>query len=364
MQAAEEFRTIPEIFAAARRRLPREVWDYAVGGAETEATLRRNRWALDAITFRPRVLRGVGHVDAGTTLFGLPLRLPVVLGPVGSIALFAPEGALACARAAVRAGSTACIGLLAHPGLEEVARGAGGSLLFQLYVRGDRSWMEDMVRRVERAGYAGLCLTVDSAVYGRRERDLRNRFNPRLAGGERPNVGRLSTAGAEFQAGWTWEDAAWLRRITRLPLAMKGIVTADDARLAVEHGYQAVWVSNHGGRQLDFLPSTVEVLQEVVAAVGGRAEVVVDSGFMRGTDVVKALALGARAVMVGKAMVLGLAAAGEAGVHRLLTLLDEEIRTTMALLGARTTAELSPACVRLPRFDAAWGPGSRVNDPL
>ncbi len=364
MQATDEFRTISEIFAAARQRLPREVWDYAVGGAETEATLRRNRWALDAITFRPRVLRGVGQVNPHTTFLGLPLRFPVVLGPVGSITLFDPEGALACARAAVRAGSSACIGLLAQPSLEDVAQGAGGPLLLQLYVRGDRPWMETVVRRAERAGYAGLCLTVDSAVYGRRERDLRNRFDPRVEAGDRVNLGRSPLVGAEFQANWTWDDAAWLRRITDLPLTMKGILTTEDARLAVEHGYQAVWVSNHGGRQLDFLPSTVEVLQEVVEAVEGRVEVAVDGGFLRGTDVIKALALGARVVMIGKAMVLSLAAAGEAGVHRLLTLLDEEVRTTMALLGVRTTAELSPACVRLPRFEAAVGPTPPFSDPF
>jgi isopentenyl diphosphate isomerase/L-lactate dehydrogenase-like FMN-dependent dehydrogenase len=343
---AEDLRTTRDIIDAARRALPDELWDYAVGGSEDEATLRRNRLALEAITFRPRVLRDVGRVDLTTSFLGIPLALPVMLAPVGSIGLFHPEAALPCARAASRAGTAAWISTMAAPGLAEVAAAAPGPKVFQIYVRGDRDWLEGLVRRAEAAGYAALCLTVDSAVYGRRERDMRRRFEPRAAG-VRPNVGDARFRD-DFQARLTWEDAAWLRRATRLPLILKGVLAAEDAVLAVEHGYEAVCVSNHGGRQLDYLPGTLEVLPEIVAAVGGRAEVVVDGGFLRGTDAVKALALGARAVLVGKAMVLALAAAGEAGVVRLLELLAEEMRTAMALLGARDVGELTPGCLRLP----------------
>lgn len=347
----EGLRTIPQIIEAARRRLSKEVWDYAAGGAGDELTVRRNRWALEAITFRPRVLRGVERVDLTARFLDLSLALPVMLAPVGSIGFFHPDGALACARTAARAGTRAFVSTLSQPSLEEVAAGAGLPQIFQIYVRGDRAWIERLVRRAEAAGYAALCLTADSAVYGRRERDLHNNFSPRQLG-ERPNVG-AARAAEGFQAALTWEDAAWLRGITRLPLILKGVACAEDAVLAVEHGFQAVHVSNHGGRQLDGLPSTIELLPEIVAAVAGRAEVVVDGGFLRGGDVVKAVALGARAVLIGKAMLFGLAAGGEPGLASLLAVLETEIRTTMALIGARSLADLSPACLRLPPFPTA-----------
>ncbi|GIW08743.1 MAG: alpha-hydroxy-acid oxidizing enzyme [Dehalococcoidia bacterium] len=340
--------TIPALIAAARARLPSVLWDYATGGAESETTLRRNRAAFDRLAFRPRVLRDVSRVDVTATFLGQRLALPVMLAPVGSIALFHPDGALAAARAAAAAGTLAFIGSLASPALEEVRAGCSGPLVFQLYLSGDRRWQERIVRRVEEAGYLALCVTVDSAMYGRRERDLINRFVPSL---DRPNLRDLGPAaarreGPRREASATWDDIAWLRSMTPLPLILKGILTGEDARLAVEHGVDVVYVSNHGGRQLDHAPATIEVLPEVVAAVSGRAGVVLDSGVVRGTDVLKALAFGADAVLIGKLLLWGLAASGEEGVRRALDLIAEEIRVSLANLGASSLGELSPASLR------------------
>ena len=338
-----EFLTIPEIIEAARAKLPEALWDYASGGAETEATLRRNRSAMERWVFRPKVLVDVRHRDLSTTFLGHRLALPVMLAPIGSIALFDPDGALAVARVAARMGTIAFVSTMALPDLEAVAVGAGGPLVFQLYVRGDRNWVAAIVRRVEQAGYVALCVTVDSAVYGRRERDLHHRFNPREAL-DHPNLAGM-VRNDEYQSGWTWDDLAWLRGQTRLPLILKGVLTPEDAVRAVEHGVDAVYVSNHGGRQLDHAPATIEVLGEIAQAMAGRAELVVDGGFVRGTDVVKALALGARAVLVGKLLTWGLAADGEAGLARALELLHEEISTTLALVGVPKIAGLGPDCV-------------------
>ena len=337
--------TIPEIIDAAQAKLSQALWDYASGGAETEATLRRNRSAMERWIFRPRVLVDVRHRDLSTVFLGHRLAFPVMLAPIGSIEFFHPDGALAAARVAARLGTIAFVSTMASPGLEAVAAGAKGPLVFQLYVRGDREWVVAMVRRVEQAGYAALCVTVDSTVYGRRERDLHHRFSPREAL-SRPNLGDARVNRDEYQSGWTWEDLAWLRRSTRLPLILKGVLTPEDAVRAVEHGVDVVYVSNHGGRQLDHATAAIDVLGEIVRAVAGRAEVLVDSGFVRGTDVVKGLALGARAVLVGKLQAWGLAADGEAGLQRALELLQEEISTTMALIGARRVSELGPDCVK------------------
>ncbi|MBA3523528.1 MAG: alpha-hydroxy-acid oxidizing protein, partial [Geodermatophilaceae bacterium] len=324
--------------------------DYSCGGAESETTLRRNRTAFAEIGFRPRVLRGVGTPDTSTSVLGQALAMPVLLAPVGSIATFHPDGALACARVATAAGTGTFVGTLSHPAVEEVRAGSTAPLFFQLYVYGDRSWLAALVARVERAGYAAICVTADVAAYGRRERDLHNRYFPRQSA-ERPNLGDGvhvpdTVNRDDYNAALTWEDVAWLRSVTRLPIMIKGIMTGEDATLAVQAGADLVYVSNHGGRQLDHLPSTVEILPEVCGAVGDRAQIVLDGGIMRGTDVVKCLALGATAVSIGKLMTWGLAAGGEDGLRRTLELLHTEIRTTMANLGAATVADLHPGMLR------------------
>lgn len=338
-----EFLTIPEIIEAAQAKLPQALWDYASGGAETEATLRRNASAMERWVFRPKVLVDVRQRDLSTSFLGHRLSMPVMLAPIGSIGLFHPEGALAVARVTERTGTISFVSTMASPSLETVATGAKGPLVFQLYVRGDHDWVAALVRRVEHSGYAALCLTVDTAVYGRRERDLRHRFEPRGAI-ERPNVvGAMNEE--RYESSWTWEDFAWLRGITRLPLILKGVLTPEDAVRALDRGADAVYVSNHGGRQLDHAPATIDVLGEIVEAVGGKAEILVDGGFVRGTDVIKALALGARAVLVGKLQCWGLAADGEAGLERALELLQQEMSTTLALLGVTKISDLGPECV-------------------
>jgi isopentenyl diphosphate isomerase/L-lactate dehydrogenase-like FMN-dependent dehydrogenase len=225
---------------------------------------------------------------------------------------------------------------------EEVAAVATGPLIYQLYFRGDNAWGEQLIRRIEAAGFKGLALTVDSAAYGRRERDIEKRYDPRDQGKRAVDVPMEKSR----QSSLTWKDVEWLQQTTKLPIILKGIQCAEDARLAVEHGVPCVYVSNHGGRQLDHAPATIESLAEVVDAVAGRAEVVVDSGFQRGTDVLKALALGARAVCIGKMAVWGLAAAGEEGVARTLELFGIELRIAMANTGQRSIAEVGPELVR------------------
>lgn len=324
------FATADEVADAARANLPAEVWEYVNGGAGTEVTLRRNRAALDALLLRGRVARDVSATSAATTFLGLELASPVLLAPIGTVGLFDADGAAACARAAARAGSAAFVSILATPSLEDVAAAAPDApLIYQHYIRGDRAWSLELVRRAEAAGYRALCLTVDSPVDGLRERELRLRFD-RGRAQPQPN---LVGARRERQAAVTWSDVAWLADETALPLVVKGITHPGDATLAVEAGAAALVVSNHGGRQLDPQPGTVEVLADVVEAVGGRAEVAVDGGFVRGSDVVKALALGARAVLIGRALCFALAAGGEDALAETLGRLRAECERTLALLG-------------------------------
>ncbi len=338
------FATFGEVADAARERLDPEVWDYCAGGAGSEATLRRNRAALDALVLRPRVLRDVAERRAGARFLGIDLRLPVLLAPVGTISLFDAGGAATCARAAERAGTAAFVGVLSVPALEDVAEAAAAPLIYQLYVRGDRPWTLEQAKKAEAAGCRALCVTVDSPVDGRRERDLRNRFD-RRAKQARPNLGAAYER-RELQATLTWPDIAWLAQQTPLPLVLKGITHPADAQLAAEAGAAAIVVSNHGGRQLDHQVGTVEALGPVVEAVGSKLDVAIDGGFERGGDVVKALALGARAVLIGKLMCFALAAGGEDALVATLERLREEILTTLALLGATTTAELTAEHVR------------------
>ncbi len=335
--AAEEFLSLQEIVLAAKRNLSADLWNHLAGGADSETTLKRNRQALDSLALRQRVLVDVRNIDITATLLGQTLSSPVFLAPVGGLVGFInpQEGAVPVARAAVAHGTTAFISTAATPGFEAAAAAVAEPLIFQLYVRADRKWVEDILDRVKEAGYRALCVCVDRNYYGRRERDIISRASVREGFGD-----------PSFQMGLQWSDLVWMKDRIKLPLIVKGVATAEDARLSVEHGADVVYVSNHGGRQLDHAQSTIEVLPEVVAAVDGRAEILWDGGVQRGTDVIKALALGAHAVGVGKLLGWSLAAGGEAGVKRMLELMDIEIRTAMGLMGVTSLAQLNPSWVR------------------
>lgn len=328
----DELLTLHEIVEAARRKLPPDAWDYLIGGADTETTVARNRQAIDGLAFRPRILRDVSGVDTGVVRFGRTLALPLALAPVGSLASFDEGGVAAMARAAGRFGAIAMCGSIAAGGLEVVAAATEGPKIYQLYVRGGESEkIDDAARRAVDAGYDALCLTVDVAYPSRRERDIARRFVKPYA----------REGGAGGQATLSWDDIARFQDKGRLPLMLKGIATGEDAALAVEQGVAFVYVSNHGGRQLDHGRGTFDILPEVVRVVGGRASVWVDGGICRGTDILKAMALGADVVGIGRLYCYGLAAGGEAGVLRVLELLRDEATAALALCGVTGFSGLS-----------------------
>jgi isopentenyl diphosphate isomerase/L-lactate dehydrogenase-like FMN-dependent dehydrogenase len=320
----ERFQNLHEIVQAARLRLKQGDWDYLMGGAETETTLKRNRQALDSVAFRPRVLRDVSKIDCTSTFLGRTVRIPVMLAPIGGLETFDPGGGATVGKASAEFGVPHMLSSVCHPGLEATAAAADNFRIFQLYVRGDDAFVDDHVKRAKDHGYAAFCLTVDTASYSRRERDIATRY---------VKPWRQRATGFAFQAGLNWDHVKRYKDLHDLPLGLKGIATAEDAALAVEHGVELVYVSNHGGRQLDHGRGSLDVLPEVVAAVNGRAAVIMDGSCVRGTDVVKAIALGATIVGVGRLQGLGLAAAGQAGLVRTLELLEEEIRICLALLG-------------------------------
>jgi isopentenyl diphosphate isomerase/L-lactate dehydrogenase-like FMN-dependent dehydrogenase len=327
---ASPFLTLHELVKKARQRLNHDNWDYIVGGTETETTVRRNRLALDSIAFRPRVLRDVSRIDASTKFLGQPLRLPLVLAPVGGLESFTAEAGGAAVKAAGEFGIAHMLSSVCEPGLEAVAQAAPGAMrIYQLYVRGDAGWVDAMAERAIAAGYRAFCLTVDTTYYSRRERDLAKR-----------NIRRANMPGREFQARLTWNDIARLKAKFAIPLILKGIATAEDTQLALEHGVDIIYVSNHGGRQLDHGRGTMDILPEIVAAVAGRVPIIIDGGFNRGTDIVKALAAGADLVAIGRMQCVGLAAGGEAGLVRLLEILEQEVRTCLGLLGVTCWSEL------------------------
>lgn len=329
---AIDFVSNQEIITAARRNLTQNVWNYLTGGSESETTMRRNRLALDSLAFRPRVLIDVSKMDTSTLFLGHRLRIPVMLAPIGSLQSITAEGGVAVAKAAAEFGTVNFVSSVTQPSLEEIAAGSQNPKIFQLYVQGDMQWVENLLARVKKAGYTALCLTVDTAYYSRRERQMMDRWLP---------PSRRAT-GYEHRAALTWETMDAIKEIAGLPFILKGVATAEDAAIAVEHGVQAVYVSNHGGRQLDHGRGTIEVLPEIVAAVSGKAEIVLDGGILRGSDVLKAVTLGAKAVAIGKLQGWGLAAAGQAGLVRVLELLESEISIAMGLLGVRNLAELTP----------------------
>ncbi|MBI2886179.1 MAG: alpha-hydroxy-acid oxidizing protein [Chloroflexi bacterium] len=325
-----------EIVLAARKRLNQAAWDYLSGGSESETTMRRNRLAFDRLAFRPRVLVDVSHVDTATAILGHRLRIPVMFAPIGSLQLFHPEGGAASARAAGEYGIVHVVSSVTEPSLEEIAAAGAGPKVFQLYIRGDWEWIKGMLGRVKQAGYTALCITVDTAHYSNRERPMLGRWNPPT---------RRAQIDPSYGASVTWELLDRIKETIGLPLYVKGVATAEDAALAVQHGVEVVWVSNHGGRQLDHGLGTLDMLPEIAQAVGGRAQIVLDGGVQRGTDVVKAVALGATAVAIGKLQGWGLGAGGSEGLVRMLELLEAEIEIAMALLGVTCIEQLGPAYV-------------------
>lgn len=334
----EEFEILQEFAKAAKENLDQNAWDYLFGAAETETTCRRNRQALDSTAFRPRVLRDVEHVDVGTEFLGQKLRLPVVLAPIGSMQDFNEEAGAAPTKAAAEFGCLHMLSSVCAPGLEAVAAAAPDyPKIFQLYVRGDAEFVDDHVKRAMDNGYIAFTFTIDLDYYSKRERDLAKRY---------VTTGRkLAGFNEEHQMRFSWDDVKRVQDTYDIPIILKGIATAEDAAIAVENGIDVVYVSNHGGRQLDHGRGGLDVLPEVVKAVDGKAKVMLDGGIMRGADLVKAMALGADAVGMGRFQGMAVAAGGAPALVRALEILETEVRAAMGMLGVTSYGELDPSYV-------------------
>ncbi len=339
----------------ARQQLTRMAYDYIAGGAADEITLRRNREAFDEIRLKPRVLVDVSQLDTRLELFGQQMDFPILLAPTAYHKLVHAEGETATARGASAAAATLVVSSFSTTAVEDIARAAGKPLWFQLYVQSDRAFTRELVQRAEAAGCRALCITVDTPVAGTRDRERRVRFNlpPEM---ELENLRELtaklprSTHLSErdiysvvLDPTLTWKTVGWIRSFARVPVILKGILTPEDARRAAEEGFAGILVSNHGARNLDTAPATIEALPRVIEAVEGRIPVLLDGGVRRGTDVVKALALGAKAVLIGRPYLWGLAANGSEGVQRVVELLRTELEAAMALCGTPTLAAITPA---------------------
>jgi isopentenyl diphosphate isomerase/L-lactate dehydrogenase-like FMN-dependent dehydrogenase len=375
---------IEDLRRAAKRRLPRIVFDYIDGGAEAELTLRANCRAFEAVTFRPRCAIAMPACDLRTTVLGNSLSMPLILAPVGSCRLMYPRGEEAAARAAGKAGIIYTLSTLSGCRLEDVAAASNAPVWYQLYLVGGRDCALAVIERARVAGFLALVVTIDTVVAGLRERDIRNGARELLSGklgAMLPFVNQLLTkprwlaafladgglmkfvnviipekgpmlyadvTTALEQAVVTWQDLSWIRDAWRGPVIIKGVHTGDDARRAVDAGADALVVSNHGGRQLDGVAPSLQVLPEVLSAVGDRVEVLLDGGIRRGSDIVKALSLGARAVLTGRAYAYGLGAAGEAGVTRAIEILRADLVRTLKLLGCASITDLNQSFVNVP----------------
>src|SRR6266436_4452409 len=376
---------IDDLRSMAMRRLPKVVFNYLDGGAESEATLQENCRAFAAVTFRPRQGIPVFNCDMRTRVLGIDVSFPALLAPVGYSRLMHPGGEVAAARAAGAAGTAYILSTISGHRLEDVKAGSSGAVCYQLYLLGGREAAEGAIERARAAGYTALVVTVDTAVAGMRERDFRNGvtellgdrlfakipFLAQILGrpgwlmdflldGGLPQLPKVVIPGQGVmplqdvstslaRGAITWEDLKWIQNCWPGPIVIKGVLTGDDARRALDEGAVAVVVSNHGGRQLDGVPATLRVLPEIVSAVNGRAEVLMDGGIRRGSDIVKAICLGARAVLIGRAYAYGLAAAGEAGVARALEILHADVDRTLRLLGCPSIAALDASYIDTPQ---------------
>ncbi len=327
------YRALQELAAQARQNLDRNTWDYLIGGSDTEASVKRNRYGLDAWVFRPRILNDVSQIDTAAQVFGAPARMPVLLAPIGSIEVFGDV--VGVAQAASEFGVPHMLSSVGQVDFETLAREAPGPRLYQLYLTGDLAWMDDSIHLAIAAGCTGLCLTADTQTYSRRERDILKRHAP-------PSGRLIGESDFQYQAKMSWATVAHIKERFDLPLLVKGVLTAEDAALCVQAGVDGVYVSNHGGRQLDHTRACIDALPEVAEAVAGKSLVLVDGGFMRGADLLKAYCLGADLVGIGRLQCLALAAAGQAGVSRMLELLESELRISMALIGAARLSDLNP----------------------
>jgi isopentenyl diphosphate isomerase/L-lactate dehydrogenase-like FMN-dependent dehydrogenase len=383
--------SIEDFRAMARRRIPKPVFDYLDGGAEGEVTLRENCRVFEDVTFRPRHAVVVPGCDLRTRVLGFDLALPFLLAPVGYSRMMHPRGELAAAHAAGEAGTAYILSTISAHKLEDVRAASSGPVFYQLYLMGGRAAAEGAIERARTAGFSVLVVTIDTPVSGIRERDFRNGMKELVSGGwleklpflpqvlsrpgwliqflhdgglpSLPNVvipsqgpmPLIDVASALAESAVTWADFEWIRKAWRGPIMVKGVLTADDARRSIDHGAAAISVSNHGGRQLDGVSASLRALPEVLEAVNGQIEVLMDGGVRRGADIVKALCLGARAVLCGRAYAYGLAAAGEAGVVRAIQILRSDLERTLRLLGCPSVADLDRSYVNVPAFWSASG---------
>ncbi|KAI4298290.1 hypothetical protein L6164_031867 [Bauhinia variegata] len=350
----DEITNVAEFEEIAKKKLPKMVYDYYASGAEDQWTLKENRNAFSRILFRPRILVDVSKIDITTNVLGFKIAMPIMIAPTAMQKMAHPEGENATARAASAAGTIMALTTLTTSSIEEVASTGPGIRFFSVHMFKDRNVAAQLVRRAERAGFKAIVLTVDAPILGHREADIKNRFTlpPHLTlkNFEDVHLGKIDETNdsglASYVAGQmdrslSWKDVKWLQTITSLPILLKGVITAEDTRIAIQSGASGIIVSNHGARQLDYVPATITALEEVVKAAQGKVPVFMDGGIRRGTDVFKALALGASAVFIGRPVVFALAAAGEAGVRKVLDMLRDEFELTMALNGCRSLREIT-----------------------
>lgn len=354
-----EIVNVQDYEAVAKERLPKMVYDYYASGAEDQWTLEENRRAFQRIRFRPRILVDVSKIDTSSAVLGFKISMPIMIAPTAMQKMAHPEGELATARAASAAGTIMTLSSWATSSVEEVSSTGPGIRFFQLYVIRDRYVVAQLVRRAENAGFKAIALTVDTPQLGRREADIRNRFvlppHLTLKNFEGLDLGKMdktedsglaSYAANQTDRSLSWKDIKWLQTITQLPILVKGILTAEDTRLAVQAGVAGIIVSNHGARQLDYVPATISCLEEVVNAAQGQVPVFLDGGVRRGTDVFKALALGASGVFIGRPVLYALAAEGEAGVRKVLQMLRDEFELTMSLAGCCSVKDIKRNYIR------------------